>query len=414
MTRSDASIAIPARWYRAVSRTSEAVTLELVEAPLAEIAVTDGRLVGPRLTVDTHAVLVGIDEGGRLCGRPPEPLRLRNGTLCFDPSMGGVRTRENRRARGAYNAIVAEANYFGMVNAYAHAHAGLAFFNRLLEELGTGPLPPLRVVVGAHFGSRLPGYRCGDGDCWSGTLRPLSGGHYRVSAHTTGVPELDPVAPTGEVHLGPCRYRKPFAGQLSYLRNAAHNPAIIGHELGHHLCRHTADFRLNGERQPAEQRNGKPGVDDGICDYFTAALLGTARPYGWYRADGGRRRDLGQLRHASERDAGADAHGEGATWAAAWWRCREELVDRSFLPDAIDHDRVVVGALLAIGELARPEDGRSRARRQRIRTRARTMIKAYRGALREAGGSKAWRVAETIFEQAGLIDAARSKGSRAC
>jgi hypothetical protein len=414
MTRRDASSEITARWYRAVSRAADPLTLELVEAPLAEVAVSDGRLVGPRVTVDTHAVLVGIDDAGRLCGLPPEPLRLRNGTLCFDPSMGGARTRENRRARGAFNAIVGEANYFGMVNAYAHTDAGLAFFNRMLTDLGAGPLPPLRVVVGAHFGSRLPGYRNGDGDCWSGSLRPMSGGHYRLSTRTSGVPELEPVAPTGEVHLGPCRYRKPFAGHMSYLRNAAHNPAIIDHELGHHLCRHTADFRLNGERPPPEQLNGKPGVEEGICDYFTAAFLGTARPYGWYRADGGRRRDLGQLRHASERDADADAHGEGATWAAAWWRCREELVDRAFLPDAVDHDRVVVRSLLAVGEVARPGDGRSRTRRERIRTRARTMIKAYRGALREAGGSKAWRVAATIFEQAGLVDEASSKGVRSC
>ena len=301
-----------------------------------------------------------------------------------------------------------------MVNAYAHADSGLATVNRLLEESGAGPLPRLKVVVGAHFGSRLPGHRCGDGDYWSGSLRPLSGGHYRVSALTTGVPELDAVAPTGEVHLGPCRYRKPFAGHVSYLRNAAHNPAIIAHELGHHLCRHTADFRLNDERPPGEQRNGKPGVEEGVCDYFTAALLDTGKPYGWYRADGGRRRDVHELREASERDSDADAHGEGAPWAAAWWRCREELVTRSLLCDAVDHDRVIVRSLLAVGEVARPADGRSRTRRERIRNRPRTMIKAYRSALREVAGSKAWRAAETIFEQAGLLDRASDKDLSAC
>ena len=49
-------------------------------------------------------------------------------------------------------------------------------------------------------------------------MRPLSGGHYRLSQRTTGVPEPEPVAPNGEIHLGPGRLRKPFLGNPSYLR----------------------------------------------------------------------------------------------------------------------------------------------------------------------------------------------------
>ena len=41
----------------------------------------------------------------------------------------------------------------------------------------------------------------------------------------------------------------------------------------------------------ARQRNGKTGPEEGICDYFAASLLGTGRPYGWYRPARGRRRD---------------------------------------------------------------------------------------------------------------------------
>src|SRR5204863_2291405 len=144
-----------------------------------------------------------------------------------------------------------------------HARRAALTANQLLVEIGAGPLPQLEVVVGAHFGSKLPGYGEGDGDFRTGGLRPLSGGHYRLSARTTGVPEPIPVSPSGEIHLGPCRYRKPFAGWVSYLRNAAHNPAIVYHEFGHHLCRHTADFRLNAERRPRNQRNGKVGVEEG-------------------------------------------------------------------------------------------------------------------------------------------------------
>jgi hypothetical protein len=273
-----------------------------------------------------------------------------------------------------------------MVNAFLHSTRIAEYVNRLLAELGAPMLPELRVVVGAHSGSRLPGFAHGDGDYRSGRMRPLAGGHYRLSQRTTGVPEPLPVVPTGEVHLGPGRLPQRFAGQDRYLRSAAHNPATIYHEVGHHLCRHTADFRLNAERAPAEQRNGKIGADEGVCDYLAASFLDTGRPYGWYRVARGERRDpdawrdldavAEQAPEAVGEDAhegtGADVHDVGARWAALWWRCRVRLLDGGFASGA-DHDRVLLAALLAVGQIGRRPDRGSLAERTRLAQRDQAM-----------------------------------------
>jgi hypothetical protein len=213
---------------------------------------------------------------------------------------------------------------------------------------------------------------------------------------------LLPVDPDGEIHLGPSRYRKPYAGFASYLRNAAHNPAIIYHEFGHHLCRHTADFRLNAERRPDRQRNGKTGVEEGVCDYFTAALLGSGRPYGWYRADRGRRRDP----ETSFPDAGdrTTPHTIGAKWARAWWQCRTALPARGRLRTALDHDRAVVRALLELSDVGRGGKRRTRAKREAARSSAEAMYTTYIAALRELGGEVAAASAAAIFDGHDLLD----------
>ena len=392
---------VPARWYRIDADTDGRIRVDLVDGVLRSVEIVGGTLAGQNVSVTTRAVLVDRDPEDSLSGLPAPALELRDGALCFDPSKGGIRTRENRRARGAFNGLVAEANRFGMVNAYVHAERAMSTANRLIGEAGGVALPPLGVVVGAHFGSRLPGYGEGDGDRRSGELRPLSGGHYRLSTRTTGVPELEPVSPTGEVHLGCSRYRKPYAGQESYLRNAAHNPAIIYHEVAHHLCRHTADFRLNAERKPDEQRNGKTGIEEGVCDYFAAALLGSGRPYGWYRADRGARRDPDLSRHVSDLGPSHDAHSEGAVWAAAWWRARSQLVERGILETPVDHDRVLIRALLEVGTTGNA-NRHSRRRRERRRGRGSTMVRTYINALSEVAGRPGTEIAERILEDAGL------------
>ena len=400
------------RFYVTNETSNGLLDVSLIERPLVGATIADGALAGPAAEVTTHAVLVSSGPDGSLIGVPVPPLGASGDDLRFDPATGGIRARENRRAAGAFNAQVQAANAFGMVNAFVHTERAAGVFNGLLADLGAAPLPRVRVVVGAHFGSKLPGYAQGDGDRWSSSLRPLSGGHYRVSQRTTGVAEPFEVWPTGEIHLGPSRYRKPFAESLAYLRNAAHNPAIIYHEFGHHLCRHTADFRLNAEREPAEQRNGKPAIEEAMCDYFAAALLDTGRPYGWYRADRGARRDPGVLRHAAD-VSGDDPHAHGAPWAAALWRSRQELVGRGLLRTPMDHDRAVVDALVRVGKAYVPDHGGSRAARERRRTRPRTFARELRRALREAGGADAGRTATRIFEAQGLLEP-RGRKSVSC
>jgi hypothetical protein len=400
--RAPSSSALCARYYSVVVNRNGDVAISLTETSVGEVDVVDGSIVGTEARVSTRAVLIGTADDGRLYGRAVEPLELRDGTLCFDPSQGGMRTRDNRRARGAFNAIVEEANRFAMVNAYVHTRRALRTLNRLLAECGAAPLPQLHVVVGAHSGSKLPGYGCGDGDFRAGQLRPLSGGHYRLSTRTTGVPEFAPVDPDGEIHLGPSRYRKPFAGHTSYLRNAAHNPAIIYHEVGHHLCRHTADFRLNGERRPEAQRNGKIGAEEGISDYFAAVLLGSGRPYGWYRGDRGRRRDP-EVSRVNATGVPTTPHAVGAAWAAAFWQCRRELVEAGLLESAYDHDRALVRTLLAAGEVGARGKRRTRSQREALRSSDTVIREAYLAALREAGIGATASAAATIMDEHGLV-----------
>ncbi|HET9730284.1 MAG TPA: hypothetical protein VFR41_12715, partial [Acidimicrobiia bacterium] len=189
------------RYYAAARRGGD-VELELADAFRPELAVDEGCLVGPRTLVSTRTVLIERTADG-LRGIPAPEIEVRDGALVFDPSQGGARIRQNRRARGAFNRIVAEANWFGMVNAYVHIADAAVRLDRLLEDIGAAPPPRVAVVVGAHAGSKLPGYCQGDGDRRSGAIRPLSGGHYRVSTRTKGVLEPYPVLGTGEIHLGP-------------------------------------------------------------------------------------------------------------------------------------------------------------------------------------------------------------------
>jgi hypothetical protein len=378
------------------------VRLALADVALPGASLAGGQLIGADVSVEQRCVLFGRRRDGELFGRPMAPLRLRGGALRFDPAAGGVRTRENRLAGGAFNAAIAEAARFGMVNAFFHVRCAAAYMNGLLRQLGVPALPALHVVVSAHAGSRVPGYAHRDGDYRKGALHPLQGGHYRVSTRTTGVPEPLPVRPTGEVHLGPGRYRGPFAGEPSYLRNASHNLATIYHEYGHHLCRHTADFRLNAERLPEGQRNGKTGPEEGVCDYFAASLLGTGHPYGWYRPQRGELRD--PAAHRPPPAGGeADAHALGARWSTVFWRTRERLLERACIESPRDHDLALVRALLRIGTTATPPADRGR-RRERAAKRAapETAASAYLEALETEIGAHAADVAARLLAESGL------------
>ena len=397
-----ARLGLMARVYEAIIEDADRVTLQLNDMLLPAIEVVGNSLVSPAAVVISRAVLVESAPDGELHGVPVAPLLLRSGGLYFEPRSGGVRMRENRLGRGARNPDVQEATHFGMVNVIYHVSRCADYLNGILRELGASVLPRLTIVVGAHAGSRLPGYAQGDGDYRPGHIRPFTGGHYRLSARTTGIDEHFPVDPSGEIHLGPGRRRTSFAGQAAYLRNAAHNPATIYHEFGHHLCRHTADFRLNAEREPDQQRNGKIGPEEGICDYVAASLLGSGRPYGWYRPTRGERRDPAILRRW-EGDDERDAHAAGAIWAAALWNARQQLLRQNLLGSPRDHDRAVLRALLQLGTVA-ARRGQRRPRRDREAERGApaTVIEAYLTALREEGGAHAVEVGASVLAAAGL------------
>jgi hypothetical protein len=389
--------------------------VELATVDLGQVDVVDGELHGTGVVVTCRGVLVDDTPEVGLLGRPMDEIVPIHGRLEFDPRNGGVRTRENRLARGAHNAQLTEAFSFGMVNALHHSTRGLQRMAVWLDELDGGELPRLKVVVGAHSGSRLPGFGQGDGDFRSGKMRPLTGGHYRLSRLTSGIPELDPVAPTGEVHLGPGRRIRPFGEFDSYLHNGAHNPTTIYHELGHHLCRHTADFRVNARRRPDAQRNGKPAVEEGLCDYFAASFIGTGRAFSWYDRRRGVERDLDHPRRLSD-VVHTDPHVVGSIWASSWWRVRQALVSNGHIGSAADHDRVMVATLIEIGRTGPVASVRSgRRATAAYRSKSSTVIATYLGVLSEHTTLAGIRLAESVFTEAGLESATEAElGASAC
>jgi hypothetical protein len=266
---------------------------------------------------------------GRLCLRGLDVAdvrtRLPEGDLRFEPAGGGgplVQPEEETQAR-----------CFGVVNVAFHLQHALRWSERLLGR----DLPPLVVRIGTHAPQRPR---------WAG-------GHYRLPAERySELPEPDPPAPTGEIHLGCGGAYLPF--ELGrYFDAPAHNPAILYHELGHHICRHTADFRLNARRPQTRQANRKIPLDEGTCDYIAATLTGCPDIFGWHRrhvpnAHPGRRR-LDTARTMADFRGGSDQdpHGDGAVWAAALWSARCAVLRSDCATDPFD--RILLAGLDRIG-----------------------------------------------------------------
>src|SRR5262249_575289 len=137
---------------------------------------------------------------------------------------------------------------FGEVNTYYHIDRIANHVHELLAKLGAPPLPPVIAVVNAHHAAtEHEGIRDGGlkpRDAWL----PFQGGHYRLQSRHYDIEEYDPVSPNGEIHLG-AGWQLWEHGALAeaagrgYRANASHNAGIIYHEYGHHITRHTADFR---------------------------------------------------------------------------------------------------------------------------------------------------------------------------
>ena len=230
--------------------------------------------------------------------------------LVFDPSAGG----------GPWAGAAADraARAFGVVNTAFHTQRTLRYVSGLLGH----PLPRLLVRIGMHS-------------------RRWSGGHYRLPGQGR---EADPEAtsPAGEVHLGGGAGFISRPGTDRYFRAPAHNAAIICHEVGHHVCRHTADFRLNRLRPADQQTNKKTALDEGTADVITAILLGTPDIYGWHRhavpENEQRRRRLDSrwtMAHF-QGGPGSDPHADGTVWASACWSARRRVTETGADPTRFD------------------------------------------------------------------------------
>jgi hypothetical protein len=321
---------------------------------------------------------------GRLCGRfvqvrngavinQPEPLTGRArpiglgdaqpdaaGDFLFEPGEGGGRIDKVELADPDFRRAYIQAARFGEVNTYFHLDRIAHYINELLGSLGVGPLPRITAIVNAHSGAvDIDGGR--DGVCKGDRWVPFQGGHYRLPSRRYDLPELSPISSTGEIHLGPGRSRLHDYGALvqaaggTYRAIASHNAGIIYHEYGHHITRHTADFRANALRRANCQNNRKYAIDEGTSDYFAATMLDTPHIWAWHcRHDEILRhpRSLASVKTMAAFDYGpaADPHGNGTIWAAALWDLRSRL---SLLTSdgARVADRLLLKALLLIGQL---------------------------------------------------------------
>lgn len=250
--------------------------------------------VGPAVVVLPEAT-IRDERGGEL---------FEGVSLGFDPAAGGGPLADPAADR--------QARAFGVVNTAFHVQRAMRFAAGLLGR----PLPHLVVRIGMHDKPRRWG-----------------GGHYRLPGPSLPG-ETSTVHPDGEVHFGGGRkFLRLPAGQ-HYFHAPAHNAAIIYHEVGHHICQHTADFRLNRHRPPDQQISGKTGIDEGTADLIAAILLKTPDIYGWHRAAmpewEQRRRKLDPqwtMAHFHGR-RGEDQHADGTIWASACWSARRRIADR--------------------------------------------------------------------------------------
>jgi poly-gamma-glutamate capsule biosynthesis protein CapA/YwtB (metallophosphatase superfamily) len=295
------------------------------------------------------------------------------GNFSFEPGRGGGRmdTDKVTLAGSDFRLRYIQASHFGEVNTYYHLHRIASYLEALLEELGAPKLPPVIAVVNAHHAAtERDGIR--DGELSPGGWKAFQGGHYRLPGRRFHIDELHPVAETGEIHLGPGRQLLTdgalvrLAGDR-YRANASHNAGIIYHEYGHHITRHTADFRGNALKSLQRQNNRKTALDEGTCDYWTAAMLETPHIWAWHRRHDDQEihvRSLLSRKTMDDVETGpkANPHANGTIWAAGLWDLRAEL-KRGEDDGARKCDLLVLKTLLSIGQTE--ADGARELRRVR-------------------------------------------------
>src|SRR5262249_2791760 len=140
------------------------------------------------------------------------------------------------------------------------------------------------------------------------------------------------------------------------------------HEYGHHITRHTADLMANTLRPAERQHNRKTALDEGVCDYWAAAMLSTPHIWCWHQRHDDEQIHPPSLSTASrmadfDRRPTADPHANGTIWGTALWDMRRAL--SAEMGGAEAHagetaaDRLVLQWLLLLGQ--RPGGGASRS-----------------------------------------------------
>jgi hypothetical protein len=258
-----------------------------------------------------------------------------NGDFLFEAGKGGGRLDKYPFAAQDFQERYVQAAHFGEVNTFYHLRKIASYINDLLRELEEPSLPRVVAVVNAHHAvTENAGIRDGLFKTNNQSVC-FQGGHYRLPSKHHSIAEHHPLSPTGEIHLGPGRQLLDagalveLAGCL-YRANASHNAGIIYHEYGHHITRHRADFRVNRLRSPDDQDNKKPGIDEGTCDYWAAAMLDTPNVWALHKrhdVEHCHPRSLESRKTMNDFDASptADPHLNGTIWAAALWDLRTEM-----------------------------------------------------------------------------------------
>ena len=305
------------------------------------------------VTGKAHAVPLG--------DAPPDA----QGDFIYEPGRGGGRMDKVALADPDFRWRYVQASHFGEVNTYYHLDRIATHIGDLLRELRVPPLPTVTAVVNAHHAAtEIEDTRGGEGirDGVRGTNQwlPFQGGHYRLPGPGGELVEYDPISSNGEIHLGP-GWRLLEHGALveaaggRYRANASHNAGIIYHEYGHHITRHTADFRANFLCPCDRQNNRKTAMDEGTCDYWAATMLRTPHIWAWHHrhdAEVVHPRSLtsSKTMAAFDHESKADPHLNGTIWGAALWDLRTQLLAQSS-EGARHADLLLLKALLLMGQL---------------------------------------------------------------
>ena len=321
-----------------------------------------GRLWGKFVRVRNAGWVKEVDSPSRELRSVPlgDARPDENGDFIFRHGRGGPRV--DKVELHEFQDRYIRAARFGEVNTYYHLNRIAQLVHELLVELGAPPLPRVIAVVNAHHAATdmMAGIRDGvlkQDDRWL----PFQGGHYRLQSRHYDIEEHDPVSPDGEIHFGAGRQLWEHGALAEktgrgYRANASHNAGIIYHEYGHHLTRHTADFRGNNLRPRDTQNNRKSPIDEGTCDYWAAVMLGTPHIWAWHQASDHPRSLASEKGMADfDHDRRADPHLNGTIWGAALWDLRTTLAARE-TNGTRKTNLLLLQALLLIGKMTGDEN----------------------------------------------------------